>query len=125
MTTTTCKIMYRLIPHPAIGQRSFYDKAIVIQEGDVIDLYSYMSHVISLKLNSKNNVLFFNKELYSKPTVRHIKSFLLSFKCNIDSRLHEFIYDNMGIASIRNLIEETAGLEFDDACADTFDRSSE
>lgn len=123
--TTTCKRMYCLMPHPVIRQVSFYGKAVIVQEGDVIDLYSYMNHVISLKLNSKNNVLFFNEELYSRTMTRHVKSFLLSFKCNIDSRLHEFIYDNMGIAGIRNLIEETAGLEFDDACTDTFDRSSE
>ena len=125
MMTTTCKRMYYLMPHPAIKQVSFYGKAIVVQEGDVIDLYSYMCHVVSLKLDSKNNIRFFNKDVYSKTTTRHIKSFLLSFKCNIDSRLHEFIHDHMGIACIRALDEEIAGLEFDDAVTGTFDRSTE
>lgn len=125
MMTTTCKRMYCLMPHPAIRQVSFYGKAIVVQEGDVIDLYSCMNHVVSLKLDSKNNLIFFNKLLYCKTTTRHIKSFLLSFKCNIDSRLHEFIHDHMGIACIHALDEEIAGLEFDDAVTGTFDRSTE
>ena len=41
-----------------------------------------MWHVVSLKLDSINNLLFFNKELYNKTTTRHIKSFLLIQKAN-------------------------------------------
>ena len=65
--------------------KSFYKKAIIIEEGDIITLQSY--NTLILKINKKNNnIEFLTKNInhFTQTTNRHINEFLKQF--NDDSK---------------------------------------
>lgn len=60
--------VYDLVPHT--GQKSFYGKARIVEDGDVKKLFSYETHVATIE-NGKLTILGH----YSATTWRHIRSF--------------------------------------------------
>ena len=58
------------------GRNSFYGKARIEIEGNIITLISYSTEVALI--NTKKNIAFV-KGMYSQTTLRHIKEFLLQY----------------------------------------------
>lgn len=80
-------------------RKSFYDKALIIQQDEFIILKSYDTNVLIIDLKLKQVYLF---DAFSNTTLRHIKEVLkqLGFKCESKKQieqdykvpLNEFIY---------------------------------
>jgi hypothetical protein len=61
-------------------RKSFYNKAVVIAEGDTLTLKSYNTNILQLDTNT-NTLTFLTKNIkhFTMTTNRHINEFLLQF----------------------------------------------
>lgn len=69
------------------SNKSFYNKAVIIEEGNKIILKSYKTNVAYIKHNHAYVIL--NKKgkkaLYSNTTIKHVKDFLKQYGFKVES----------------------------------------
>lgn len=67
-------------------RKSFYNKAVVIAEGDTLTLKSYNTNILQLdKTTNKITFLTKNKEHFTNTTNRHINEFLKQAHGNFET----------------------------------------
>lgn len=69
------------------GRTSFYNKAMVVEHEDRTELYSYGTHVVTIK---DGKFFFHDKASHSETTRRHVREFMIQY-----FRLGEFLTKSM------------------------------
>lgn len=87
------------------NQKSFYNKAYIIKENNIIKLYSYDTLVLTITFNidTKKYQLNYNIPecyLFSQTTKRHITECLKQYNFNINNNKKEIIKNNNIIFNI-------------------------
>lgn len=58
------------------GRASFYNKAMVVEHEDRTELYSYGTHVVTIK---DDKFFFHEKASHSETTRRHVREFMIQY----------------------------------------------
>lgn len=87
------------------SQKSFYNKAYIIQENNTIKLYSYDTLVLTIVFNvdTRKYQLNYNineRYLFSQTTKKHITECLKQYNFNINNNKKEIIKNNNVIFNI-------------------------